>query len=153
MDKPEFMMVLHSLNSSSDDLNDVERLQLVCNLLVENIPHYPWVGIYVLRDGMLYLDAWQGPQPTEHTVIPVGKGICGMAVREERTIVVDDVKAEGEYLACFINTKSEIVVPIFSGEIVIGEIDIDGDEVGVFTDEDESFLKEVAEWVSVNLSE
>lgn len=78
-------------------------------------------------------------------VIPVGEGICGRAVREERTVLVEDVRAAPDYLACFLETRSEIVVPIRAGNDVIGEIDIDGNEVKAFDASDRFFLERVAE--------
>ena len=137
------------LRSVGKDLNDIiqekgpNSLQGICDILVKDVPHYPWVGIYMLEGEKLYLKAWAGDQPTEHTVIEVGKGICGMAVREERTVIVDDVKANTEYISCFTETRSEVVVPINKGGNVIGEIDIDGNEVGAFTEEDRVFLEGV----------
>jgi putative methionine-R-sulfoxide reductase with GAF domain len=98
-----------------------------------------------LRDGeTLRLAAWSGPAPTEHVAIPVGQGICGKAARENRTVVVDDVRAAPEYLACFLETRSEIVVPIRSGGSVVGEIDIDGNEVRAYDSSDDRFLSAVA---------
>jgi L-methionine (R)-S-oxide reductase len=76
--------------------------------------------------------------------IPVGQGICGKAARENRTVVVDDVRAAPEYLACFLETRSEIVVPIHSGGSVVGEIDIDGNEVKAYDSSDDRFLSAVA---------
>ena len=140
-----FTLTLQELDSLSSDISLEDALQEVCDILVETVSEYPWVGIYVLEGDMLHLKAWQGPQPTEHVVIPVDKGICGMAVREERTIVVDDVRASPEYISCFINTRSEIVVPIHHDGRVVGEIDIDGDEVGTFNETDREFLEYVAD--------
>jgi L-methionine (R)-S-oxide reductase len=102
-----------------------------------------------LRDGeMLRLAAWSGPQATEHETIPVGQGICGKAAREARTVIVEDVRAAPEYLACFLETRSEIVVPIRHEGSVVGEIDIDGNEVKAFDASDDRFLTEVAHRVA-----
>jgi len=116
----------------------------VCRFLRESFRHFRWVGIYRLEGSMLVLDAWNGPAATEHTRIPVGRGICGQAAREGRTVIVDDVRAVPEYLACFLETRSEVVVPILSSGTVIGEIDIDGNEVGAFDGSDRAFLEAVA---------
>ena len=116
----------------------------VCRFLRSSFSHYRWVGVYRLDGATLVLDAWDGPQATEHTRIPVGQGICGMAAREARTVVVDDVRASPEYLACFLETRSEIVVPVFVGGLVVGEIDIDGTSVGAYDGSDRAFLEEVA---------
>jgi L-methionine (R)-S-oxide reductase len=119
-------------------------LQEVCRFLHESFRHYRWVGVYRLEGSELVLDAWDGPAATEHTRIPVEKGVCGQAVREGRTVVVDDVRSSPDYLACFLETRSEVVVPIRDAGKVIGEIDIDGNEVGAFDRSDGSFLETVA---------
>jgi GAF domain-containing protein len=92
----------------------------------------------------LVLKAWAGPQATEHVRIPIGQGICGLAAREAKTVVVDDVNKDPRYLACFLNTRSEIVVPIFSDGRVVGEIDIDSDRPSAFTQADRDLLEAVA---------
>jgi L-methionine (R)-S-oxide reductase len=83
-------------------------------------------------------------KPSPHTRIPIGRGICGAAVRERDTIVVDDVNADSRYLACSLETRSEIVVPIMSGERVLGEIDIDSDQPAAFGPDDKELLESVA---------
>jgi len=119
-------------------------LQEVCRFLQAEFSHYPWVGVYRLDGETLVLEAWEGAEATEHTRIPVARGICGQAAREDRTVIVDDVSASPEYLACFLSTRSEIVVPIRSDGRVIGEIDIDGTRVQAFDASDRSFLERVA---------
>jgi L-methionine (R)-S-oxide reductase len=116
----------------------------VCRFLRHAFAHYPWVGIYRVDGTDLVLDAWDGAQATEHTRIPIARGICGLAVRERRPVVVDDVRSDPNYLACFLETRAEIVVPIvYEGEIV-GEIDIDGNSVKAFDESDRRFLEKVA---------
>ncbi len=119
-------------------------LEETCRFLRESFRHYRWVGVYRLEGETLVLDGWNGPSATEHTRIPVGQGICGRAAREGRTVIVDDVRAAPEYLACFLETRSEIVVPIRDGDRVVGEIDIDGNEVGAFDASDREFLEKIA---------
>lgn len=115
-------------------------------LLKDNCPHYDWVGIYNLEStDELVLGPFLG-KPSPHTRIKVGDGICGAAVREENTIIVDDVNSDPRYLACSIETKSEIVVPIFKAGKVVGELDIDSHTPAAFTDEDRRFLEEVC-WI------
>ncbi|MCI4373176.1 MAG: GAF domain-containing protein [Thermoplasmata archaeon] len=116
----------------------------VCRFLVHEFSHYPWVGIYRLDGSTLVLDAYNGPEATEHTRIPLDRGICGQAARENRTVIVDDVRASPDYLACFLSTRSEIVVPIRAGPTVLGEIDIDGNQVKAFDESDRRFLERVA---------
>jgi L-methionine (R)-S-oxide reductase len=129
-------------------LTGVEALGEVCRFLRHEFRHYRWVGVY-LRDGdTLRLAAWAGPQASEHGTIPIGQGICGRAAREDRTVVVDDVRVAPDYLACFLETRAEIVVPIRSGGTVVGEIDIDGNEVKAYDASDERFLLAVAQRIA-----
>lgn len=118
--------------------------QRVVEQLRDRFPHYDWVGIYWVHGDELVLGPWVGPQATEHTRIPIGAGICGAAAASGTTEIVADVDADPRYLACFATTRSEIVVPIFADGGVVGEIDVDGDEPGAFTDADARFLEEVA---------
>ncbi|MEM4089189.1 MAG: GAF domain-containing protein, partial [Thermoplasmatales archaeon] len=87
---------------------------------------------------------YSGPKATEHTRIRIGFGICGLAAKNAETIVVPDVSKDPRYISCFLETKSEIVVPIFKDGKVIGEIDIDSDSLNPFTDKDNLFLERVA---------
>jgi len=116
----------------------------VCRFLRHAFAHYPWVGIYRVEGSDLVLDAWDGAQATEHTRIPIARGICGQAVRERRSVVVDDVRSDPNYLACFLETRAEIVVPIVHNGAIVGEIDIDGNSVRTFDDSDRRFLEKVA---------
>jgi L-methionine (R)-S-oxide reductase len=117
--------------------------QRVVDLLHDRFPHYDWVGIYWVEGTDLVLGPWTGPQATEHTRIAIGTGVCGAAAASGRTEIVPDVDADPRYLACFASTRSEIVVPIFDGGEVIGEIDIDGSDLDAFDDTDAHFLEEV----------
>lgn len=120
--------------------------QRAVELLHDRFGHYDWVGIYWV-DGNgtdLVLGPWIGSEATEHTRIPIGTGICGAAAQNGRTEIVDDVSTDPRYLACFTTTRSEIVVPIFDGGQVIGEIDVDGTDLAAFDDTDRLFLEEIA---------
>jgi L-methionine (R)-S-oxide reductase len=125
-------------------LSGAAALEEVCRFLRSSFPHYRWVGVYRRDGATLVLDAWQGNAPTEHTRIPIERGVCGRAVREGRTVIVDDVRSDPEYLACFLETRSEIVVPIRDASGVIGEIDIDGTVEAAFDGSDRTFLEAVA---------
>jgi len=96
----------------------------------------------------LVLDAWAGPAATEHTRIPIGQGVCGFAAKAAKTEIVSDVSKDPRYLQCFLSTKSEIVVPILSQGAVVGEIDIDGDQLDAFSSLDREFLEAVAKKAS-----
>lgn len=107
-------------------------------------PGYHWTGIYLLDGETLVLGPFAG-HPTEHVRIPLGAGICGAAATARETIVVDDVRGDPRYLACFATTRSEIVVPILAGERVIGEIDVDSDAPAAFGPDDLAALERLAE--------
>jgi L-methionine (R)-S-oxide reductase len=117
-------------------------------MLHDRFDDYSWVGIYLVEGNELALGPWKGPEATEHVRIPVGEGICGAAAASGRTEVVDDVKADDRYLACFPSTRSEIVVPISYKGRVVGEIDIDSDRPAAFGEDDRAFLERVALLIS-----
>ena len=125
-----------------------EVLRQAVELLHDRFDHYSWDGIYLVEGDDLVLGPWKGPQATEHVRIPIGQGICGAAAASGRTEIVDDVNADERYLACFVSTRSEIVVPIAYEGRVVGEIDIDSDEPAAFDDGDRAFLERVATLIS-----
>jgi L-methionine (R)-S-oxide reductase len=111
--------------------------------ILSRVPDYSWVGIYELFGNELVLGPFVG-KPSPHTRIPLGRGICGAAAADKTTIIVDDVNGDPRYLACSLETKSEIVVPIMRGCDVLGEIDIDSDRLRAFGPEDKRMLEVVA---------
>ncbi|MDR3676308.1 MAG: GAF domain-containing protein [Acidobacteriota bacterium] len=115
----------------------------VVGLLHRERPHYHWVGVYLLEGEELVLGPYIG-KPTEHTRIPLHQGICGAAASTGRTLIVDDVKSDPRYLACSLETRSEIVVPIKQQDRILGEIDIDSDQPAAFTPVDRDLLEGVA---------
>ena len=108
-------------------------------------PEYDWVGVYLLEDDLLTVrrEHYIG-QTTDSDRIPLTEGICGAAAREKQTIVVDDVNNDPRYIACSLTVKSEIVVPIMSGDKVIGVLDLDSDTPAAFGDSDRTYLENVA---------
>ncbi len=112
--------------------------------LLDGLPAYDWSGIYRLEGDELILDEYVGAS-TEHTRIPVGKGVCGTAVAEQRNQVIEDVRELANYLACNTQTRSEIVVLIRREGQILGQIDIDGHTVGAFDASDEAMLEAMAE--------
>lgn len=126
-------------------------LQNVVNFLFDNFNKYTWVGIYIVDGDNLVMGPWKGEQATEHVKIPIGKGICGSAAASGRTEIVPDVDADDRYLACFVSTKSEIVVPIKDNYKIIGEIDIDSDKKDAFTRSDKEFLEKIADMLSKHI--
>jgi L-methionine (R)-S-oxide reductase len=131
---------------------DPERAMAVAvATLKRRMPDYSWVGIYLLDGNELVLGPFEG-KPSPHTRIPLGRGICGAAASEKATIIVDDVNADPRYLACSIETKSEIVVPIMAGSDVLGEIDIDSDRPAAFGEADKTLLEAVAALIAARMS-
>ncbi len=119
----------------------------VCREL-RKIPHYTWVGIYEVQGPDLVLASWSGPSATQHVRIPIGQGICGAAVSTNETVVVPDVSQDSRYLQCFLNTRSEIVVPILKDGHAVAEIDIDSDQIDAFRSTDREYLGWVADELS-----
>jgi len=127
-----------------------DRLMNICRLLNEKVPHYNWVGFYLVdqaKNRELILGPYVGA-PTDHTRIPFGKGICGQAAETGEVFVVDDVTRVSNYLSCSINVRSEIVLPIFRRGKIIGELDIDSHTPAAFTGHDRTFLNSVCEIVA-----
>ena len=125
-------------------------MTLIVGRLKERLPHYDWVGFYMIEKGtlpgsedMLVLGPYIGA-PTPHTRIPLNQGICGAAASSGRTIVVDDVNSDPRYLACSIATKSEIVAPVRVRSNVVGELDIDSHTPAAFRDDDRRLVEHCA---------
>ena len=129
-------------------------MQEMVKLLHERILKYNWVGFYMLELGaeppMLVLGAFAGAM-TPHTRIPLNQGICGAAASSGQTVIVDDVSKDPRYLACSLETKSEIVVPIFVHGRVVGELDIDSHFPAAFTPEDQDIIQHCAMLVGKKL--
>lgn len=134
----------------SKAINFDNKLLLICQLLESNILYYNWVGFYFKNGNKdeLKLGPYIG-EPTNHTIIPFGKGICGQVAVSNENFVVPDVSAQDNYIACSITVKAEIVIPIFVKGKNIGQIDIDSKTPDPFTKEDERFL----EYVCIKVSE
>jgi len=120
------------------------ELRLFAMQRLDTLDTYNWSGIYRLVGDMLVLDAYVGAE-TDHTHIPVGRGVCGTAVAEDANQVIEDVRELSNYLACSMQTRSEIVVLIRSGSEILGQIDIDGHTVGAFDASDEAMLESLGE--------
>lgn len=126
-----------------------DKLQKICQLLSDEISYYNWVGFYFKNGDKneLKLGPYVGAE-TDHTIIPYGKGICGQVAESNETFVVPDVYAQDNYLACSIETKAEIVVPIFKDGENVGQIDIDSHTINPFTEEDTKILDYICARVS-----
>ena len=126
-----------------------ESLKWICNFLNKRVQKYHWVGYYMNDDKhkRLVLKCFSG-KPTSHKIIPYGKGVCGQVANKKKTIIVDDVESEENYISCNIDVKSEIVVPLFLNKIIVGQIDIDSNFPSAFNSHDELFLIEINSLVS-----
>lgn len=147
MQSSNFDAILSQIRDLAAKAENAESLQqFTVKLIAEKLPHYNWVGFYMLDPAdpqTLVLGPYCGAV-TPHVRIPVTQGICGAAVAQEQTVVVDDVASDPRYLACSLETRSEIVVPIRAGGKVVGEIDIDSHAQAAFGSQDRSFLEECA---------
>lgn len=121
-----------------------EGLDFICAEIQQKLHRYDWVGFYFHHPNKkeLHLKAFAG-KPTDHTVIPFGKGICGQVALSNQNFVVDDVSAQDNYISCSIDVKSEIVIPLFVEGENIGQIDIDSNTPKAFESKDEQFLEAV----------
>lgn len=128
------------LIENSKEVN--QTLTSICDALKSKIPHYDWVGFYFKNDKKreLILGPYAG-KPTDHSTIPFGKGICGQVAVSNKNFVVPDVQAQDNYIACSLEVKSEIVIPIFVKGENIGQIDIDSNTLNPFSKADETFLE------------
>ena len=126
--------------------NPKDALQQAMAKLQEQNKDYYWVGIYFLKGDRLFLGPYVGPE-TDHVEIPVGRGVCGTAVSEDSNQNVADVSQLGNYLACNIHTKSELVVLIKdeASGATLGQIDIDNTRLNGFNDEDEKAIAKLAQ--------
>ena len=143
--KPKVTEITLNTNLTRD-----EKLLAVCQLLINSIAYYNWVGFYFANheSKTLHLGPYVGAE-TDHTVIPFGKGICGQVAVSNNNFVVPDVAAQDNYIACSFTVKSEIVVPLFVNVENIGQIDIDSHVIDPFTEKDERFLEYVNEQIAM----
>jgi len=143
-----FDNIVSDIRSFAETANDFTSLQeFWVGVIAGRLSYYNWVGFYMLDPGdknVLVLGPFRGAQ-TEHVRIPVTEGICGAAVAQGQTVIVEDVCGDPRYLACSIETRSEIVVPIRANGKIVGEIDIDSHKLNAFGAEDRAFLENCAE--------
>ena len=146
-DRSELKAEVESLVAS--DAPDEEVLRQVVRRVHDAHPLWDWSGVYLLVDRTLVVGPFAGSdEPPEHSRIPVGEGVCGTAVAEDENQLVADVRELDNYLACSISTRSELVVLIREGDRIVGQFDIDSDQRGAFTSEDEALLEELAALIS-----
>ena len=143
--------VFEDIRTALDDAGDPDAAMEAVVDKLKSLPDYTWVGIYLLDGNELVLGPFRG-KPSPHTRIPLGRGICGAAAAEKATIIVDDVNTDSRYLACSVDTRSEIVVPIMIGSDVLGEIDVDSDRAAAFGADDRALLEKVAQLIARRLA-
>ncbi len=138
--------------SALQNLSGKALQEAVVQILDREVNYYNWTGFYWMNDAKNQLDlgAYRG-EATDHTSIPYGRGICGQVAVSGKTFEVPDVHAQDNYLACSLATKSEIVVPVYADEKLIGQIDIDSHQLDPFTAEDHELLEWVAQFVADRL--
>jgi GAF domain-containing protein len=148
MANSSFEHIVSEIRRFAATAKDFASLQEFCaGIIAGRLSYYNWVGFYMLDPGdenVLVLGPYRGA-PTEHIRIPVTEGICGAAVAQGETVIVEDVSADPRYLACSLETRSEIVVPIRAKGKIVGEIDIDSHTIDAFGADDRSFLESCAE--------
>jgi GAF domain-containing protein len=148
MPNPDFHEIVSEIQRFAETANDFTALQeFSVDVIGARVPYHNWMGFYLLHPGddkVLVLGPFRGA-PTEHVRIPVTEGICGAAVAQGETVIVEDVSADPWYLACSVDTRSKIVIPIRANGKIAGEIDIDSQALNAFGADDRSFLERYAE--------
>lgn len=149
MKRDEKKILLDEVYEKITKLNfdDLEKTYKEIIRILNEIPYFDWVGIYLVEGRELVLFYYLGP-PTPHKRIRFGKGICGTSAESAESIVVKDVSQESNYLACSEDVKSEIVVPIKSGDDVLGVIDVDSNKLSAFDELDKRMLEKISELLS-----
>ena len=134
---------------TKDELTVTQGLTAICEVLQKKLKNYDWVGFYFsdFKDQMLYLKAFAGT-PTNHTSIPFGKGICGQVALSNKNFLVPEVTAEDNYIACSLDVRSELVVPLFFNGKNIGQIDVDSNIPDRFSNKDVNLLRNICNLVS-----
>jgi len=151
--KERFSIVLDEITQDllTSKKSAEEGLIHICELLKKYFDHYDWVGFYFAQfeTKTLHLKAFAGI-PTDHIIIPFGKGICGQVAISNENFIVSDVKSQNNYISCSIDVRSEIVIPLFFEGKNIGQIDVDSNQIDSFTEKDVQLLKKICSLVSEN---
>lgn len=143
---------IKSALENAADLRGTAVMQAVVEILDREVPYYNWTGFYMMNDAeqMLEIGPYVGAE-TDHTRIPYGRGICGQVAVSGQTFEVPDVHAQENYLACSLETKSEIVVPMYKGDVLLGQLDIDSHVLDPFNDLDHELLNWVVAFTAERL--
>ncbi len=132
--------------------SDTDVLRVAAELIDDFSDGFSWTGFYLMNNGALEVGPYVGPE-TPHTRIELNSGICGAAASQKKSLIVDDVTGDPRFLACSPLTKSEIVVPLLDGDIVLGEIDIDSNQRGFFNSDDRKMFEKIASTIVRRLKE
>lgn len=141
--------ILATIRTELFKIRDPALIYMLVVDQLSKMPYFDWTGIYLLNPvrNELYL-CYHAGKPTEHIIIPVGEGVCGSAVAEQTDKVIEDVTKEDNYLACSLETKSEILVLLENDGEIFGQIDVDSDQIGAFNETDRKYLREIATMVA-----
>ena len=147
--KEKYDMMLPQLKALTDGVNNNTGALANAAALIHETMGFFWTGFYLVKDNVLHLGPFQGPVACY--TIPYGKGVCGAAWKESKTLVVKDVEDFPGHIACSSLSRSEIVVPIFKADKIIGVLDIDSTETGTFDETDKDYLEKAMDILSRNL--
>lgn len=150
--KKHLEMVLSEISARMKEMNSPREIYELVVDSFSALSHFNWMGIYLVDGEELKLECYKG-KPTDHVRIPKGRGVCGSAWLEGRNIIVNDVRNIENYLACSLETRSEIVVLLRKDGQIIGQIDVDSDQVAAFSQEDELTLQQAAVLVAERVKE
>lgn len=146
MDKNEnYRLLLAQVKAMVKDETDAVANMANVAALIQETFRFWWTGFYRVVDNQLVLGPFQGPVAC--TRIGLGKGVCGTSWKEKQTIVVEDVEQFPGHIACSSESRSEIVVPLYKGDEVIGVLDIDSEKQATFDTTDKEWLEQIAEVV------
>lgn len=147
--KEKYEMMLPQLKALTEGVNNNTGALANAAALIHETMGFFWTGFYLVKDNVLHLGPFQGPVACY--TIPYGKGVCGAAWKEGKTLVVKDVEEFPGHIACSSLSRSEIVVPIFKADKIIGVLDIDSTETGTFDETDRDYLEKAMDILSRNL--
>jgi L-methionine (R)-S-oxide reductase len=136
--------LIAELVRAAADIAERDRSAVRVAAAIRRFRGYRWVGIYDVSDQEIVVVGWDGPAPPQYPRFPRTKGLCGAAVSAGEAVIVGDVEADPRYLTTHSTTRSEIIVPVFGGGIVVGLIDVESERPRAFTDRDQQLLERCA---------
>lgn len=147
--KDKYEQMLPQLKALTEGVNNTTGALANAAALIHETMGFFWTGFYLVKDNILQLGPFQGPVACY--TIPYGKGVCGTSWKEGKTLVVKDVEEFPGHIACSSLSRSEIVVPIFKENKIIGVLDIDSKEIATFDNTDKDYLEKAMKILSDNL--